>query len=127
MAVGGAWWAAGGEIVGSIMYVSESAPKEASCFYTGLVFGMALMGIFLGAAVSSAMHHFMTKAELIDYGWRIPFLCGILVAGVGFMIRRSTMSAGHARGQQHKRAIDPIIEVRGLGGHCLKTYVPSGG
>eukprot|EP00494_Astrolonche_serrata_P006031 UN06048 len=35
------------------------------------------------------MHYTMSKDELFDYGWRIPFLCSPIIAIAGYYIRRT--------------------------------------
>ncbi len=77
----------GGEFSGSIIYIVEHAPPHrralagsASLVSLGLGF---IIGTFTVIAVKSSMN----TAAFEAWGWRVPFLCGIVVGLVGFYIR----------------------------------------
>jgi MFS transporter, MHS family, proline/betaine transporter len=44
-------------------------------------------GQLLGAAFVTALTAMLSHDEMLAYGWRIPFLVGVLVAGLGLYIR----------------------------------------
>lgn len=47
----------------------------------------ANMGTLLGNFVGAIMRTLLTDEELIEWGWRIPFLSGILIGFVGIYLR----------------------------------------
>lgn len=80
---------AGGEYTTSVVFLAEHAPPRHRGLMTiwglwGSVLGM-LMGSAAGAVLTSQLSHL----QVISWGWRIPFACGILVALVGLLLRRN--------------------------------------
>ena len=78
----------GGEYTSSIVYLVESAPKDRRGFFSSASQVGAIGGILLGSFVGSVLTDMLDENQLHAWGWRIPFLLGILVAAVGFIIRR---------------------------------------
>ena len=78
----------GGEYTSSIVYLAESSPNGKRGLYTSTSIVGGTGGILLGSFFGSIITDMLTEAELQAWGWRIPFLLGILVAGVGFLLRR---------------------------------------
>lgn len=78
----------GGEFTTSIIFLVENAPpgRRAMTAIWGYTGGCA--GILLGSAIGAICASFMSETQLAEYGWRIPFLCGGLVAIIGYLIRR---------------------------------------
>lgn len=77
----------GGNYGGSITFTTEhSDPK-----YRGLVGSFAitscLAGILLGSATATLFSYILSEQELNAWGWRIPFLLGILICLVGYYLR----------------------------------------
>lgn len=77
----------GGNYGGSFIFTIESAPEGQKGFAGSLPSLGTLGGMFLGSGVASLLSTFMTEADLLNYGWRIPFLLGSLSALVGLAIR----------------------------------------
>lgn len=87
----------GGEFTSSIVYLAESAPKGKRGLFASTSLLGATGGILLGSLLGSMITGMLDEQQLYSWGWRIPFLLGILVAGVGFIIRRhmpETISEG---------------------------------
>ena len=80
--------ATGGEFPNATIYLIESAPADRRGFYGSWQMvgqGVALLiGSLLGALVTSRL----SAAALDSWGWRIPFLFGLLIGPVGLFIRR---------------------------------------
>ena len=78
----------GGEFTGSISFLVEKAPKGKRGFFgswsTFGVFG----GMLLGSALASIITALLTKEQLHDFGWRIPFLFGAVIGIVGLYLRK---------------------------------------
>ena len=81
-------FATGGEFSCATTFLIEIAPAHRRCFYgswqmCGL--GAAvLMGTLLGALVTRSL----TPDALDRWGWRVPFLFGLMIGPVGLYIRR---------------------------------------
>jgi len=78
----------GGEYTTSIVYLAECAPKGKRGLFTSASMLGATGGILLGSLLGSFITGMLDEAQMLSWGWRIPFLLGILVAGIGFLIRR---------------------------------------
>ena len=76
----------GGQLVGSFVYTIENAPADKRCFYGSFCLGAANAGTLLGAAVA-ALLRLLPEEQLMSWGWRLPFLSGILVAAFGMWMR----------------------------------------
>jgi len=77
----------GGEFSGCIAFLVEYAPVKRR----GLVGSVSMMsltgGMLLGSLVSVAVAHSMPEQDFESWGWRIPFLIGMLVGLVGIYVR----------------------------------------
>lgn len=80
----------GGEFCGSITFLVEHAPpKKRGLIGSSTIFSLAA-GILLGSVVATLCAELLTPEELHSWGWRIPFLVGIVIGLVGFYIRHYT-------------------------------------
>lgn len=77
----------GGEYTGAMTYTAESSPPEHRGFFSSLASVGALMGLLLGSAVSWLLQSQLSDADLISWGWRLPFLAGFFIAVAGVLIR----------------------------------------
>lgn len=78
----------GGEFIGSCCYLVEAAPAvRRGVFGSWSVFG-TVGGMLLGSAVATLMHALLSPDQLQAWGWRLPFLGGVLVGVVGWRMRR---------------------------------------
>ncbi len=78
---------AGGEWGGSTAYLVEFAPQGRRG-YIGSWQQVSVGGGFLLGSLSAALiSEMLTPAEVASYGWRIPFILGVLVGAVGAYLR----------------------------------------
>jgi MHS family shikimate/dehydroshikimate transporter-like MFS transporter len=76
----------GGEWGGASLMVLEHAPANRRGFYGSLV----QVGFPLGVAASTsafALAALLPQAELMTWGWRLPFLFSVVLLGVGLYVR----------------------------------------
>jgi MHS family proline/betaine transporter-like MFS transporter len=79
---------AGGEIGGAAAYLVEQAPPgQRSRYAAWLQASMACSNI-LGALVAFLVNSLLSADEVAAWGWRIPFVSGLLIAPVGLWLRR---------------------------------------
>jgi MHS family proline/betaine transporter-like MFS transporter len=69
----------GGELIGSIVYTTETAPSNRWGLYASFSLMTAVLGTALGMLVGAIMHASLSEDKLDDWGWRIPFLAGIVL------------------------------------------------
>lgn len=77
----------GGAFSGSISYVVEHAPPQWRSTVGSLVKISLVLGFILGSLVATLTSNLLPEAEFHSWGWRIPFLFGVLIGVVGFYIR----------------------------------------
>lgn len=82
-------FALGGEFSGCIAYMVEYAPKNIRGIAGSAAFSSMCGGMLIGLITSNAFIHFMPNKQLIEWGWRIPFIAGLFIGLVGFYIRLS--------------------------------------
>ncbi len=78
----------GGEYTGSITFVMEHAPKDRRGWLTSWVGVGAVLGFLIGSGVGALLTANFSETQMSEWGWRIPFIAGGLIAILGFFIRR---------------------------------------
>lgn len=78
----------GGEFTSSIVYLAESAPEGKRGLFSSASLMGSSSGILLGSLTASFISNELDDAQMMRWGWRIPFILGIAVAGVGYLVRR---------------------------------------
>jgi MFS family permease len=81
-------FSAGGELGPATTYLIEAAPPGREGFYGSWQLGSQFISSIIGGLVGFAVTASLTPDEVQGWGWRIPFLLGILIAPVGIYIRR---------------------------------------
>src|SRR5215475_249359 len=97
----------GGEYTSSMVFLVEHAPEGRRGLMGALAASGASAGMLLGSAVGAAFAATMSTAALDAWGWRIPFLLGLVVGIAGYLLRRYVLEAEVAE----KRTRAPIIET----------------
>lgn len=98
----------GGEYTSSLVFLVEHAPEKGRAFTAIWGAWGATAGILLGSGVGDVLASLLTEEQIATWGWRLPFLMGGLVAGTGYLIRRS-MHADNPSGESKS----PILESFG--------------
>eukprot|EP00534_Pseudo-nitzschia_fraudulenta_P001939 CAMPEP_0201115840 /NCGR_PEP_ID=MMETSP0850-20130426/248_1 /ASSEMBLY_ACC=CAM_ASM_000622 /TAXON_ID=183588 /ORGANISM="Pseudo-nitzschia fraudulenta, Strain WWA7" /LENGTH=485 /DNA_ID=CAMNT_0047379725 /DNA_START=152 /DNA_END=1609 /DNA_ORIENTATION=+ len=78
----------GGQLPASLVYTVEKRPKSQWGYYGSLPMVAANVGTLLGNLCGALMRTLLTDAQLLAWGWRIPFFSGILIAFVACYLRR---------------------------------------
>ncbi|OCG63185.1 MFS transporter [Gilliamella sp. GillExp13] len=80
--------AVGGEVPGAWTFVSEHVPKNKIGLACGILTSGLSLGILIGSLVSTAMNKCLSSEQLIDWGWRIPFIVGGVFGLIAMYLRR---------------------------------------
>jgi MHS family proline/betaine transporter-like MFS transporter len=97
----------GGEYTSSMVFLVERAPADHRGLMGAFICCGTTIGILLGSGVGATIAATMTTETLDAWGWRIPFLLGIVVGVAGFILRRHVIEAAPAvRGER-----SPIVET----------------
>jgi MHS family proline/betaine transporter-like MFS transporter len=97
----------GGEYPGSMVFLVEHAPEGQRGLMGALGASGGTVGMLLGSAVGAAFSASMSTAALDAWGWRIPFLLGLVVGVAGYILRRYALETTI----EEKRTRAPIVET----------------
>jgi metabolite-proton symporter len=102
----------GGEWGGAVLMVVEHGHGGRRGFYASWVQAGVPVGLLLATAVFG-LFSALPEATFLAWGWRVPFLLGIILTGIGFFIRlRVLESPLFARAATARPAArPPVVEV----------------
>jgi MHS family proline/betaine transporter-like MFS transporter len=97
-------FSAGGEFGTSVSFVVEHAPRNQRGFFASFqVVGIGL-ATALAASAGALLNKSLSPDQIVDWGWRIPFIFGLLIVPFGYFIRRQVDEtpefAGASAGQK---------------------------
>ncbi|WP_159736582.1 MFS transporter [Arthrobacter sp. 9V] len=96
----------GGESIASYAYVSEIAPPAHRGLWSSTVFFCVAVGGLLATLSGALITSNVSPEDAGDWGWRIPFLIGALLAVVTLFLRRGMMESEIYEEQVEKRAAE---------------------
>src|SRR5689334_20498133 len=70
----------GGEYAASATYLSEVAGRKRRGFWSSFQYVTLIMGQLLALTVLLVLQHFLTRDQISDWGWRVPFAIGAVCA-----------------------------------------------
>jgi MFS transporter, MHS family, proline/betaine transporter len=97
----------GGEYTSSMVFLVEHAPEGRRGLLGALTSCGAGGGTLLGSAVGAGLAASMSTAALESWGWRIPFLLGLVVGIAGYFVRRDVLEIAPVE----RRKRPPIVET----------------
>ena len=80
--------AVGGEVPGAWTFVSEHVPDKRVGFANGTLTAGLTIGILFGSLIATALNKVYNTADLLAFGWRIPFLIGGVFGFLAVFLRR---------------------------------------
>jgi MFS family permease len=80
-------FAVGGEVGPSTMFMLEAAPPDRRMFFASWQLASQNLGSLVSGVIGVLLALTLSKSSLNDWGWRVPFSLGILIAPVGIYIR----------------------------------------
>ena len=78
----------GGEFTGSVTFLIEHAARNERGFIGSWAGFSAQIGALMGSGIGAVASASFSQETLHDWGWRIPFLAGSVIALVGWYLRR---------------------------------------
>ncbi len=79
--------ALGGEVGPSTAVLIESAPPGSRGLYSAWQLAGQGMALILGGVVGVTLSTSLSKTQMADWGWRVPFFIGLLIVPVALWIR----------------------------------------
>lgn len=92
-------FAVGGEFGSSTAYLSEQDPARRG-FFASWQFASQGLTALLATGIGTALTALLTTRQIHDWGWRIPFLFGLLIYPVGIYIRSRLRETAEFSAQQ---------------------------
>jgi len=124
----------GGEVGPATTYLLESAPPHRRAAMTAWQGYSQQLASIMGSLVGVVLAASLSREQLYSWGWRVPFLVGLLIAPVGLYIRRelpetidaqqTRRSSGAVLGElwrRHSRAV--VLGILIICGGTISTYV----
>ena len=100
----------GGEYTTSMIFMVEHAPAHRRNLAGATAVSGAITGILLGSATGALLASVMPQDALASWGWRVPFLFGLVIGIMGLILRRHL-----PEGERNNAAQSPLRQV-------LRTY-----
>ena len=88
-------FSAGGEVGAATTLLAEHAPPARRGFFAAWQLASQGLGVLTAAGAAYAVSSLLTPQEVSAWGWRIPFLLGVLIVPVGLWLRRA-LEESHA-------------------------------
>lgn len=88
-------FSAGGEVGSAAAFLVEHAPEGQKGKYAAWLQASMAFSNIIGAFVALGVTSLLTEDQIGDWGWRIPFILGLLIAPVGLWMRRSLDETPH--------------------------------
>lgn len=107
--------ATGGEFASATAFLVEMAPPNRRGLYgSWQMFGQGL-AMLLGAGVAALITGLLPRESLHAWGWRIPFIVGLLIAPIGIWIRHHLSETAEVADKTDRG-------VAGVVGHTLREH-----
>ncbi|HEY9290820.1 MAG TPA: MFS transporter, partial [Microlunatus sp.] len=91
----------GGEFATNTTFLVESAPEGRRGFFSSFQYVSTTIGQLIAAGLATLLTMTLTKDQMGDWGWRIGFAVGAVIALVGLWIRRAAVET-HVPPAEHK-------------------------
>ncbi|MBF8263563.1 MAG: hypothetical protein HW387_1228 [Parachlamydiales bacterium] len=105
----------GAELPGAITVVNEYADPKKTSIHSGFVISSVSLGSILASLILFILSKNIDKQQILDWGWRIPFLLGGLLALANYFIRKHLQETPAFANLQSRRpsAIlrEPLIQL----------------
>ncbi len=118
----------GGEGTTAFIFVIESGEPRRRGLLGAIATGGSVIGALMGSGAGALMAGLTTAEELDAWGWRVPFLAGLVLGVVGYLLRRHLQENPPARTRrsplaetfrEHKRL---LLRVAALPAFAALSY-----
>jgi len=104
---------AGGELPVIATFLVESSPRINRGFFGSFTLLGFIIGLIFGLFEFSLIHLNMSQETLYDWGWRLPYIIGILIGGVCYYLRRGLSESPLYSETEIRAALskDPFLQM----------------
>ncbi|MGN6328022.1 MAG: MFS transporter [Rhodanobacter sp.] len=113
--------AVGGEVPGAWVFVAEHVPRRRVGFACASLTSGLTVGILIGSLVAAAINNVLTPAEVLDHGWRWPFLVGGVFGFIAVWLRRWLSETPVFEAMQARRELVSGLPLK----RVLERHLPS--
>ena len=100
-------FSAGGEMGTATSFLVEHAPSRRRFLFASFQQLTQLLALLLGSLIGAAITSWLSPAEVEAWGWRVPFIVGLLIGPVGWYIRKHTEEPpAFAEAMRERRKLD---------------------
>jgi MFS family permease len=110
-------FSAGGEFASATAFLIESAPAGRRGFYGSWQMVGQGLAVLIGAILGAVLTKTLSPEAIDGWGWRIPFLFGLVIGPVGLYIRSSLAET------QAFLQSDQASQSRPAGGRVLASHI----
>jgi MFS family permease len=104
-------FAVGGEIGPATMFMLEAAPPNQRLFFASWQLASQNLGSLASGIIGFLLALTLSKSSLNDWGWRVPFAIGVLIAPVGVYIRSQLVETIHTSPRERSRSAGAIVST----------------
>ena len=118
-------FSAGVELGGVSVYLAEIATPGRKGFFVSWQSASQQAAVVFAGLLGVGLNHWLSPAEMGEWGWRIPFLIGCMIVPVIFVIRKSMQETPEFEAHKHHPTLREIVRSVGqnfglvLGGMAL--------
>ena len=117
-------FSAGGEVGASTTLLAEYAPNEKRGFFGAWQLASQGLAVLAAAAAAWIINTMLSPADVSAWGWRIPFLLGVLIVPIGLWLRKA-LEETHANEDDEKmRRVSSLREA--FSAHLGKIFAGVG-
>src|SRR5580658_9752126 len=118
-------FSAGGEFASATSFLIESAPARRRGFYGSWQMVGQGLAVLAGALLGAFLTRTLTPEALDSWGWRVPFLVGLIIGPVGLYVRsrldETEVFVASRRGADENQALGAAVAA-----HARETLVCMG-
>jgi metabolite-proton symporter len=102
-------FSAGVELGGVSVYLAEISTPGRKGFFVSWQSASQQAAVVFAGLLGVALNHWLSPAEMGDWGWRVPFLIGCLIVPVIFVIRRSMEETPEFQARTHRPTLSEVV------------------
>jgi len=108
-------FSAGVELGGVSVYLAEISTPGRKGFFVSWQSASQQAAVVFAGLLGVGLNHWLSPAEMGEWGWRVPFLIGCLIVPVIFVIRRSMEETPEfeARSKKHRPTMGEVMKSIG--------------
>ncbi|MBD1554231.1 MFS transporter [Pseudomonas typographi] len=106
-------FSAGVELGGVSVYLAEIATPGNKGFYVSWQSASQQVAVIFAGLLGVLLNHFLSPADMGQWGWRVPFLVGCAIVPAIFMIRRSLEETPEFQARTHRPAFREVMRSIG--------------